>query len=151
MNKTDREYFEQRVNGIVKCTNGTIATILNREKKGTGLTATKKYSLITKGQATPKTENEILKVSDSYKDTNFDTFLKCFDYPLTELQKQKIAFNKTIDQRTDELMQEVELEGKRLIDKAVLGLIEAKDIPNALHNLGEMANLARKTKLKVAI
>lgn len=144
MNKTDREYFQQRVSNIVKCTNGNIATILNRKKKSTGLTDIRKHGMITSGKATPKSENELTKLdTNRYNSTGFDIFLTCFDYPATDTQKEKIAFNKTVDQKIEGLMQEVALEGKRLIDKAVLNLIDPSDIPDALHRLGEMANLAR--------
>ena len=151
MNKTDREYLQSRVNGIVKCTNGNIATILNREMKKTGLTDNAKFKMICNGKATIKEESSLVKVDVSYKQNGFDVVLKCFDYPLTETQKTKMAFNKTVQASIDELMQEVTLEGKRLIDQAVLNLIQPEDIPDALHKLGEMANLARKTKLKIAV
>jgi len=145
MNKMDREYLERRVDGIVKCTNGTIATIFNKQKKGTGLTDNKKYKLIASGEAKVKELNEIVNKEKYYGDSQFKILLDCFDYPTTASQLEKIAFNKTIDNQAEELMQEVTLEGKRLIDKVVLGILPMNDVPDALHALGEMASLARRT------
>ena len=58
MNKTDRQYFQQRVENIVKCTNGTIATILNKQKKNTGLTTSRKYKKIGNGKVAVKNESK---------------------------------------------------------------------------------------------
>ena len=127
MNKTDREYFQQRVDGVVKCTNGNIATILNKKMKATGLTDNKKYKLISSDKATLKSENELIKVNvNRYSASAFDILMNCFNYPTTDSQKEKLAFNATIEARISEMMQEVTLEGKRLIDQAVLNLIERK-------------------------
>jgi len=148
MNKTDREYFENRVTNIVRCTNGNITDILNKTKQKIDLTNEVKFQFIVSKKASLKSEHDLINEKTGYNDTLFNIILCCFDYPETKTQQRQKLFNKTIDQRIEALMQEVTLEGKRLVDKAVLNLIELKNIPDALHKLSEMANIARVTKPK---
>ncbi|MHA1739244.1 MAG: hypothetical protein ACTSWD_11710 [Candidatus Heimdallarchaeota archaeon] len=146
LNKTEMEHIRQRIDSIVKCTNGEIATRLNRIKKGTGLTVPRMYEIIKAGKATILSEHEILK-TEKYSYTNmFEGVCKCFSYPETVTQKDKKEFNWRIEQKKEELMQEVTLEGKRLIDRIVLGLVELKYVPEELHKLGSMSSLARAFK-----
>lgn len=142
MNKTDRNYLESRVKEIVQCTNGTVASILNKLKKSEGLTNDEKFHMIVSGQASLKSESEIHNLESSYGRQHFKVLVDCFDYPLTDHQEACINHNKRIDSRIDEIMQEIELEGKRIIDRVVLGLLDNSDIPAELHRLGKMVSLA---------
>jgi len=143
LNKGELEHIKNRVENIVKCTNGEIATKLNRLQKGTGLTNTKKYNLICEGKATILSEHELLGISKYAYNNCFEALLMCFKYPKTTTQVEKITYNDRIKNKTEELMQEVTLEGKRLIDKIVLGLVELESVPEELHKLGSMTSLAR--------
>ena len=145
MRKFEIEHLKSRVSEVVLCTNRTISSILNKTKKGTGLTDSKKYSLIKSGVATVKAKHDLVNIGGGYRDGNaFTELLKCFDYPETESQKEKISFNENVNNSACELHTEVELSGKRLIDRALLGIIEAKDISDELMTLGNMVSLARR-------
>lgn len=143
MNKTELTYIKNRISVVVKCTNGNIATKLNKSKKSTGLTDSRKYKMIADGKAMLKTEMQILELQSAYNGRVLDRLLMCYEYPTTEKQREKIAHNKIIENKIDSLMLEVELAGNRLLDNIVLGIIEASEVPNALHELGEMVNLAK--------
>jgi len=141
--KFEIEHLTKRINEVVKCTNGTISTRLNNQKKGTGLTDNRKLELIRSGRATLLSDHDLYERGTRYGDSCAETVIKCFEYPTTEAQKEKIKFNEIIDKKIEALHTEVELEGKRLLDKALLGIIEAADIPDELYKLGEMAQLAK--------
>lgn len=143
MNKTDREYFENRVDNVVRCTNGNITTILTKTKLSTEITKEEKYALIAAGKTTIIPYNDLVKISGGYNQTGVDIITQCFTFPLTAQQKEAQIFNKKIDTKIETLMQEVILEGKRLVDDMVFNISDTADIPARLHKLGEMANLAR--------
>ena len=147
LNKNEMEHVRRRVDEVVKCTNGEIATVLNRVKKGTGLTDQRKYRMIKNGEATLITEKELVDDRNLHRyDSLYDVIVKCFNYPETTTQADKREFNNRVENKKEELMQEVVLEGKRLIDRIVLGIIPLKDVPDELHMLGSMTAMARQFK-----
>ena len=85
--------------------------------------------------------------STEYHPKLIDVIFECFNYPNTPKFGKEIAFNKKIDTKIEDLQQEVTLEGKRIVDQVVLGLLDKSAIPNTLHILGEMANLAKSVKI----
>lgn len=141
MKKFEIDHLTDRISQVVKCTNGSISTKLNKRLKHTGLTEARKLSMIESGRATLRPLTDLV-TEDRYHQNLHRSLLESFDYPTTDGQKEKIKFNKTLADKIDSLHTEVELEGKRLLDRAVLGIVEAKDIPDELYSLGEMVNLA---------
>jgi uncharacterized protein YerC len=144
LNNNEMDHIKRRIDDVCKCTNGEIATIMNQFKVGTHLTKSKKYKLIKEGKAFVKTEHELVKIKKYSSDDYFDALIECFDYPETENQQDRREFNERVQRKAEELMQEVTLEGKRIIDNIVLGITELKDVPNELHRLGSMTSIARQ-------
>lgn len=148
LNKNEMEHVRSRVHEVVKCTNGEIATILNRLKKGTGLTDQRKYRMIKNGEAILISEKELVDERNLYPYKSFyDVIVRCFNYPETITQADKREFNLRIENKKEELMQEAVLEGKRLIDRIVLGITPLKDVPEELYRLGSMTAIARQYKI----
>lgn len=146
LNKLELDHIKNRIDTISKCTNGEIATILNRIKKGTGLTDSRKYKFIVDGTATVMEEHEIIRIDQYKRQNTFECLLSCYRYPETITQEEKRAFNSRVNNKMEELMQEVTLEGKRIIDEIILGLISAEEVPGELHKLGSMTSIARTFK-----
>jgi hypothetical protein len=144
MLKFEIDHLKKRVTEVVQCTNGEVSTILNREKKGTGLTDQKKFELIKNGEATVKNLSDLYDLKTNYSEKLFKILLKCYEYPTTEKQKEKITFNKQIDNKIADIHLEIESEGKRLIDRAILKIIDIGQVPDELKTLNGMAQLARK-------
>lgn len=142
MKKFELDHLKERIAQVVGCTNGTISTRLNRKKKSTGITLTRQIAIIRKGEATLKTDYELAEEHPYGTRQWGERLVECYDIPLTDLQKEKIAFNLRIDSRVDEIHTEIELEGKRLLDKAILGIIAVEDLPDELLKLGNMSVLA---------
>jgi len=144
MRKFEMDHLKGRVDSVVKCTNGSVSTKLNKLKKDTGITDETKYEMIKASAATVRSHYDLYKDSAYRTNTLLHYLLKCFDYPITKEQQKKIDFNIQITNRIDEIHHEIELEGKRLIDRAVLGIIEAAAIPDELLKLGEMVSLTNR-------
>ncbi len=142
MKKFELDHLKGRIDDVVKCTNGTVATKLNRLKKGTGITLDRQIALIRKGKGALKSDYELAKEHGYGTRTYGKRLVQCYDLPLTDSQEEKIAFNKCVDSRIDEIHTEIELEGKRLLDKAVLGIVAVQDLPDELLKLGNMSSLA---------
>lgn len=142
MRKFEIEHLKERVNQVTRCTNGTISTKLNARVKGTGLTDPRKLEMIKQSRAVLKEELH-LSVTKIYGGrTYLQALFECYDFPVTEGQQEKIDYNKTLTDRIIELHDEVTMEGKRIIDDAILGIIETKEIPIRLQELGRMTSLA---------
>ncbi len=149
MRKFEIDHLRTRILEVTRCTNGNVSTHLNKYKKGTGLTEAKKFKLIQDKKATLKPlldlSNNVLK---GYDHRMSEAVLQCFEYPTTDSQQKKINFNNTIDARISEIHTEIELEGKRILDRAMLSIITADEIPDELYRLGEMVQLAMVWKPK---
>ena len=142
MKKTDIEYFEKRIELAVKCTNGEISTRLNKYKLTTTLSDAEKFELIKQGKAVVK-ELDYLVRSNIYKESRYDALLDCFVYPSkTKKQIEAERYNDTIKNKEQDLHTEVQLEGKRLLDRMVLGTVTPEQVPDELKLLGEMVKLA---------
>ena len=142
MKKFEIDYLKQRVGEVVQCTNGSVSTRLNKLKKDTGLSNEVKYGLIKDGKGILKSTHELSTEDVGYHSSLFKALLKCYYYPTTPEQDERISFNQHIDNKTDEIHTEIALEGKRLVDRAVLGIVEAEAIPDELLKIGEMVSLA---------
>ena len=142
MKKYEIDHLTKRIGEVVLCTNGSISTKIDKRRKKTGLTDARKLSMIETGKAILRPLPELMDGRSGYHDPLHKGLLECFTYPLTDGQKEKIKFNDTLDDKVESLHTEVELEGKRLLDRAVLGIVSAEQIPDELHKLGEMVNLA---------
>jgi len=144
MNKTTIDYVKARVNEVVQCTNGSISTRMNKKRKNTGLTLTRKIAQIRSGRAILKPDWEIGGIQSSYK-SGIEFLEEFYDFEITEGQKKKMDFNKRLEQAIEDMHTQVELEGKRLVDKAVLGIIEVKELPGELNKLANMLNTTAPT------
>lgn len=142
MNKTNIEYFKNRIEKAVKCTNGEISTRLNKTKISTGLSTEVKLSMIRLGQATLKPDYELSNSDKCYGLSAVDVVCRSFVYPLTPRQEDAIRRNKCIDNKIEGLHTEVELEGSRLLDRMVLGVVTDEQVPDELKAIGDMVNLA---------
>ena len=142
MKKTDIEYFEKRIEQTVKCTNGEISTRLNKYRLTTALSDAEKFELIKQGKAVVK-ELDYLVRGKVYSEDRYAVLLDCFDYPSkTKKQIEADRYNDTIKNKEQDLHTEVQLEGKRLLDKMVLGVVTPEQVPDELKKLGEMVKLA---------
>lgn len=142
MRKFEIDHLKDRIEETVRCVNGKIATVLEGRKIDDDLDNNVKLNLIRSGIAKLKSDHDLHALgATDYKEKHVYAMLDCFEYPVTDDQQTIIDFNASIDARKDEAMLEVELEGKRLLDKALLNIIEMKDFPNELHKLGEMAKI----------
>lgn len=139
MTKTEIDYIRGRVNNVVKCTNGVIATKQEKKKKSTGLSNGRKLAQIRSGKATLIDDFKIANIDVRWKEP-LETLLKFYDYEITENQKEKIKHNERIDCATEDLQQSVELAGERLIDEVVLGLIDVSELPMRLEKLSRMSS-----------
>lgn len=142
MNKTNIDYFKNRIAQAVKCTNGEISTRLNKTKISTGLSTEVQLSMIRLGQATLKPDYELNTNENTYGRTTADIVCRSFVYPLTPQQEDAIRHNKCIDNKIEGLHTEVELEGARLLDRMVLGVVTDEQVPDELKAIGDMVNLA---------
>ena len=142
MNKTNIDYFKNRIAQAVKCTNGEISTRLNKTKISTGLSTEVRLSMIRLGQATLKPDYELNNSDKYYGRAAADVVCESFIYPLTPQQEGAIRHNKCIDSKIEELHTEVELEGARLLDRMVLGVVTDEQVPDELKAIGDMVNLA---------
>ena len=143
MKKLEMDFLRERIIEVVRCTNGQVSTNLQGVKKGTGITTARQIKLIREGKATLKSDYDLVQGTSSYSSRPlYEELVRCYDFPWTDTQKKKIAFNTTIDSRIKEIHTEIELEGKRLLDKAVLGILSVTEIPDALLDLGSMVSLA---------
>lgn len=142
MNKTDIDYVKARVNQVVLCTCGTITTKINKQIVVAALTKEEKIRLIREGKATLLTNQELRDgvKAGSWPDKDV-ALITCFTYPESEAQKQAAVHNKSFLSKLDEITQEVHLEGARLVDSIVMGIIDKTKLPDALKTLGEMASL----------
>ena len=142
MRKFEIDHLKGRIEETVRCVNGKIATILEDRKKDDDLDNNVKLRLIRSGKAQLKSDHDLHALGPTdYKEKHIYAMLDCFEYPVTNDQQAIIDFNASIDAQKEEAMLEVELEGRRLLDKALLHIIEMKDFPNELHKLGEMAKI----------
>lgn len=142
MKKTDIEYFEKWIEQAVKCTNGEISTRLNKYRLTTALSDAEKFELIKQGKAIVK-ELDYLVNSRVYGESKYAVLLGCFDYPgKTKKQIEAERYNDTIKNKEQDLHTEVQLEGKRLLDRMVLGTVTPEQVPDELKLLGEMVKLA---------
>ena len=142
MKKTDIEYFEKRIEQTVKCTNGEISTRLNKYRSSTALSDVEKFELIKQGKAVAK-DLAYLVHTKVYSDSRYAVLLDCFDYPSkTKKQIEAERYNDTIKNKEQDLHTEVQLEGKRLLDRMVLGMVTPEQVPDELKLLGDMVKLA---------
>ena len=142
MRKFEIEHLKTRVSQVVRCTNGEVATKLQKKLKGTGLTDKRKLEMIRNGKAVLKDDLTLSNTTTYSAKKYLFVLLDCYDFPLTEIQKEKIRFNEGVNSRMKELQTEVEMEGRRIIDEAILGIIEVKEIPKRLQELGRMSSIA---------
>lgn len=140
MNKTEIAYIEKRVNQVVKCTNGRISTKISRKKKGTGLTDNAKLSQIRSGRATLKDDLEITAITSRWG--GIEGLLRYYNFEITPKQREKINHNNRLDQAEEEMHTTVELAGRALIDKVVLGVIDKRELPAELGKLSRMFDKA---------
>ena len=143
MKKTEIDYFRNRISEAVNCTNGDISTRLNKFIKKSSLTEPQKIQLIREGKATLRPDYELVN-SRTYKDSLAEALCKAYTFDhLTDDQKEaEEAYNKTVNNKKQDLHTEVELEGKRLLDRMVLGMVTPEQVPDELKRLGEMVSLA---------
>ena len=142
MKKTDIEYFGKRIKQTVECTNGEISTRLNKYRSSTALSDAEKFEIIKQGKAVAK-DLYYLVHTKVYSESRYSTLLGCFDYPnKTKKQIEAERYNDTIKNKEQDLHTEVQLEGKRLLDKMVLGMVTPEQVPDELKLLGEMVKLA---------
>jgi len=138
MNKNAIEHTKDRVLEVVRCTNGTISSKLNKKMKKTmAYSMEEKYALIVKGKATLQPITDLMRET-SYNTKKFSAVLGAYTYPETAEQKKAREFNQKIADRIAEAHTEVDLAGKRLVDSIILGNISSKDVPAALVVLGEL-------------
>ena len=142
MKKFEIEYMKQRINEVVRCTNGIVSTRLNKIKKDIEFTKQQKFDAVKDGTAELKDLHYLSTTATGYHEQLAEAVLQCFSYPLSDKQKSREVFNKRLDNKIEEIHTEIELEGKRLVDKAVLDIVAAVDIPDELLKLGELVSLA---------
>jgi len=137
VNKTEIEYIRKRVNEVVQCTNGRISTKQAKKKKGTGLTDNAKIKQIRDGRAKLIPDYDLAQAYAKYA-SGAERLFTFFEFETTEKQKEKIAYNASIDNSTEEMHSSVERAGKRLIDDVILEIIPKKDMPQRLEELARM-------------
>ena len=143
MNKTEIAFIRERVDKVVMCTCGTLATKTNKlQAKIRKYSMAEKIAMIRNGQAKLLTNQELeCGVSrGSYPDKN-EALITCFTYPEHSGNKAAQKINEKHQNKLEELTQEVHLEGERLVDLIFLGLVEKKDIPTELNKLAKMSDL----------
>lgn len=140
MNQTEIKYITNRVNEVTKCVNGTISTKINNFRKNVGITSTDKIRQIRNGEAKLKPDYELARIKSNYR-SGVDFLENFFDFKVTAEQKKKKAFNKRLVIKEEELHTTVELEGKKIIDSVVLGIIKKADLPAELERLGRMVSI----------
>lgn len=138
MNKTQIDRVYQRINENVRCTNGVIATSLNKKKKHIPYTQTEKVEMIHKGKAVLKSEKEIEAMGGFYGEKYIDLIVNFYTYPEGAVRTKYLKEDKKIETRKEEAWAEVEAAGKRLLDKVYLGLIDNSNIPAALEDIANM-------------
>jgi len=139
------EYVRGRVGEVTKCTNGKIVTNLNNKKKTLILTLADKMKQIRSNKAKLRSleylREEFSMGYSSSNNKNFEIAMNnLFKFTKSDIQKKAETFNKAIDSQIDERQTEVELAGKRLIDRCSLGLIPLDDLPNELEILARMSD-----------
>lgn len=141
MSRTAMNYTKQRVEEVVQCTNGKISTKLQAKKVREVLSYKEKRKQIRSGEAKLKSDDSLYELEDlGYKpgaETGMD---KLFVFQKTKTQKKADIHNKTINNQIEERHTEVELAGKRLVDRASLGIILVESLPEELEELARMAD-----------
>jgi len=137
LTETAINYVKDRVESVVRCTNGKISTELSEKRKSYTLDVSEKLAQVRNKKAVLKKNEELF--------IDFDLgYGKClnalFNFKRTKEQISAEIFNKTLESQEEERHTEVELAGKRLVDKTVLGIIELKYIPEELEKLARMAD-----------
>ena len=139
------EYVRGRVGEVTKCTNGKIATNLQNKEKTSVLTLAEKMKQIKSNKAKLRPleylRSEFYMGHGSSNNKNYEKAMdQLFKFTKSDVQKKTEIFNKAIDSQIDERQTEVELAGKRLIDKCALGLIPIGDLPDELEVLARMSD-----------
>lgn len=126
MNKTMINHIENRVQSVVQCICGNIATEINKKRlpEPDEYTEKEKYAFIKSGKAKVKHYKNI--------PSGYNSFYSGFSYPVnpevSKYEKQEALCDEEYDTRSLVVYQE----SKRLVDRAVLGLIEPKELVEAL-------------------
>ena len=82
MRKTDIDYSRGRIEEVVRCTNGEISTRMQRKKVKTHLSVSDKVSLIRRGKATLKIEEELWGQESEYGRENVKAIFPFFDFQI---------------------------------------------------------------------
>lgn len=147
MNKIQLDYVKNRVSEVVKCTNGEIATSFNNLKKESAISLSEKLDQIRSNTAVLRPVTDLTKADNFHHYNNFhEVLLKCFEYKETFQQVKDRQYNERVETKKEDIMTEVTLAGKRLIDDIILGIVELDLIPEKLHELASVTVIARRYK-----
>ena len=140
MNKTEFERMTNRVEGIVRCTCGQIASDFNGRKTYVEYTDEQRMELILNGTASIKNRQELLETDSSYRSKSlYLTLIACYDFVDNAKILQAKADDKALDAQSEVAQNEVVLASKRLLDRISLNIIAKEDIPKALEDLSQMS------------
>jgi hypothetical protein len=142
MTKTEIDYIDHRISNVMRCVNGQITMKLTKLIKNDELTTAERITQIRTGKATLLSNRQLESYNFGYHDRNGFAVVKCFTYNLSDKQKKAAAFNKRLKSKENELHDEVQLAGKRLLDEIVMGIYDKKDLPKKLIELSKMSELA---------
>lgn len=126
---------------VVRCVSKTIENKLRLQKLEEDFTTDdERLQFIIAGKAKIVSPAK-LDLAAGYGATNRKALLQCFSYPKNPKHEKAVLFNQKIKDKKNELLQEVELAGKQLVDSIFLGLTSKTEIPEALKTLGLMSDL----------
>ena len=141
--KTATQYITGRVQEVVRCTNGKISTKIDEKEKHIQMTFHEKRTQVRTGKAKLRTDDYLYSEFDAGYNSR-ESPEKCLDelfvFQKTDAQKRAEKLSESLENQREERHIEVELAGKRLVDKCALGIVCLTDVPSELEKLARMAD-----------
>lgn len=143
--KFEIDHLKDRIRSTTRCVNGNIETICEEKTKSVELTVEQKFDMILKKTAKLKPVKQLESIETEYRYEKLKSVLvQCYDYKLPKVLKENETFNKNLNEKKEELLKQVELAGKRIIDDVLFGIIKLEEVTDRIEELSSFSEIAKK-------